>query len=142
MNMNNDLLSEINWLAVLVAAVAYFMLGAIWYSKALFAPKWAKLVGLDMNSDSNKKGLGAMMMGSFILILVTCIAQAFLVVRMDLFVLTSGLKLGLITGLCFASTAVSISFIYEKRPTALYFIDCGYHLVGHIAAAIILVLWR
>jgi hypothetical protein len=140
--MNNDLLSEINWLAVLVAAVAYFMLGAIWYSKALFAPKWAKLVGLDMNSDSNKKGLGAMMMGSFILILVTCIAQAFLVVRMDLFVLTSGLKLGLITGLCFATTAVSISFIYEKRPTALYFIDCGYHLVGHIAAAIILVLWR
>jgi hypothetical protein len=140
--MNNDLLSDINWLAVLVAAVAYFMLGAIWYSKALFAPKWAKLVGLNMNSDSNKKGLGAMMMGSFILILVTCIAQAFLVVRMDLFVLTSGLKLGLITGLCFATTAVSISFIYEKRPTALYFIDCGYHLVGHIAAAIILVMWR
>lgn len=140
--MNNDLLSDINWLAVLVAAVAYFMLGAIWYSKALFAPKWAKLVGLDMNSDSNKKGLGAMMMGSFILILVTCIAQALLVVRMDLFVLASGLKLGLLTGLCFATTAVSISFIYEKRPTALYFIDCGYHLVGHIAAAIILVLWR
>jgi hypothetical protein len=140
--MNNDLLSDINWLAVLVAAVAYFMLGAIWYSKALFAPKWAKLVGLDMNSDSNKKGLGAMMMGSFILILVTCIAQALLVVRMDLFVLTSGLKLGLLTGLCFATTAVSISFIYEKRPTALYFIDCGYHLVGHIAAGIILVLWR
>jgi hypothetical protein len=140
--MNNDLLSDINWLAVLVAAVAYFMLGAIWYSKALFAPKWAKLVGLDMNSDSNKKGLGALMMGSFVLILVTCIAQALLVERMDLFVLTSGLKLGLITGLCFATTGVSISFIYEKRPTALYFIDCGYHLVGHIAAAIILVLWR
>jgi hypothetical protein len=140
--MNNELLSDINWLAVLVAAVAYFMLGAIWYSKALFAPRWAKLVGLDMNSDSNKKGLGAMMMGSFMLIVVTCVALALLVVRMDLFVFTSALKLGLITGLCFATTAVSISFIYEKRPMALYFIDCGYHLVGHLAAAIILVMWR
>ena len=62
--MNNELLSDINWLAVLVAALAYFILGAIWYSKALFAPKWAKLVGLEMNSEANKKGLGAMMMGS------------------------------------------------------------------------------
>jgi hypothetical protein len=140
--MNNELLSYINWLAVLVAAVAYFMLGAIWYSKALFAPRWAKLVGLDMNSDSNKKGLGAMMMGSFMLIIITCVALALLVVRLDLFVFTSALKLGLITGLCFATTAVSISFIYEKRPMALYFIDCGYHLVGHIVAAIILVMWR
>ena len=140
--MNNELLSDINWLAVLVAALAYFMLGAIWYSKALFAPKWAKLVGIQMNSEGSKKGLGAMMMGSFILIIVTCIALALLVVRLDLFVLTSGIKLGLITGICFATTAVSISFIYEKRPTALYFIDCGYHVVGHIVAAIILVLWR
>lgn len=140
--MNNELLSDINWLAVLVATLAYFILGAIWYSKALFAPKWAKLVGIQMNSEASKKGLGAMMMGSFILIIVTCIALALLVVRLDLFVLASGIKLGLITGICFATTAVSISFIYEKRPTALYFIDCGYHLVGHIAAAIILVLWR
>lgn len=140
--MNNELLSDINWLAVLVATLAYFILGAIWYSKALFAPKWAKLVGIQMNSEASKKGLGTMMMGSFILIIVTCIALALLVVRLDLFVLASGIKLGLITGICFATTAVSISFIYEKRPTALYFIDCGYHLVGHIAAAIILVLWR
>jgi hypothetical protein len=61
---------------------------------------------------------------------------------MDLFVLASGLKLGAITGVCFATTAVSISFIYESRPTALYFIDCGYHVVGNIIAAVILVLWR
>lgn len=135
--------SDVNWLAVLVAAIAYFILGAIWYSKALFAPKWAALVGIDMSDpNKNKEGLGKMLLASFILIAITCIALALLVVRMDLFVLSSGLKLGALTGLCFATTAVSISFIYESRPTALYFIDCGYHVVGHIAAAIILVMWR
>ena len=139
--MNMDLFSHINWLAVLVAAVAYFMLGAIWYSKALFAPKWAALVGIDM-SKPDKKGLGGMLLASFILTLVICVGLAMLVVRMDLFILSSGVKLGLITGICFATTSVSISFIYEKRPLGLYFIDCGYHVVGNIAAAIILVMWR
>lgn len=140
--MNTALLSNINWLHVLVAAIAYFALGAIWYSKALFAPKWAALVGLDMSNPDKGKGFARMMIGSFLLIAISCIAIALLVLRMDLFMLSSALKLGALTGLCFATTAVSISFIYESRPMALYFIDCGYHVVGHLAAAVILVMWR
>ena len=140
--MNSEIFSNINWLAVIVAAIAYFMLGAIWYSKALFAPKWAALVGINMNDPNKGKGMAKMMVGTFLLILVACIGLALLVNRLDLTVISSAIKLALITGICFATTAVSISFIYESRPTALYFIDCGYHLVGHIAGAIILVLWR
>lgn len=140
--MNTEIFSLVNWLAVLVAAVAYFMLGALWYSKSLFGSKWAKAVGMDMNDPNKGKGMGKMMAGTFVLILVTCIGIALLVNRIDLVSVASGLKLGLITGLCFATTAVSISFIYESRPTALYLIDCGYHLAGHLIAAIILVLWR
>ena len=140
--MNSEIFSNINWLAVLVATIAYFMLGAIWYSKALFGARWAALVGINMNDPDKGKGMAKMMIGTFVLILVTCIGIVLLVNRLDLTVLASAIKLALITGICFATTAVSISFIYESRPTALYFIDCGYHLVGHIAAAIILVLWR
>ena len=140
--MNTEIFAQVNWLAVLVAALAYFMLGAVWYSKALFGAKWAALVGLDMSDPDKKKGMGKMMAATFLLIVVCCIALAMLVHRLDLFVIASALKLGLITGICFASTAVSISFIYESRPTALYFIDCGYHVAGHLIVAIILVLWR
>ena len=140
--MNTEIFSNINWLAVLVAAIAYFMLGAVWYSKALFGNKWAAAVGLDMNDPDKSKGMAKMMIGTFVLILVTCIGLALLINRLDLSILASGLKLGAITGICFATTAVAISFIYESRPTALYFIDCGYHLAGHLIAAIVLVLWR
>jgi hypothetical protein len=140
--MNTAIFSNLNWLAVAVAAAAYFMLGAVWYSKTLFGAKWANLVGLDMNNPDKKKGMGKMMAGTFVLIIITCIGLAMLVTRMDLFVVASAFKLGLITGICFATTAVSISFIYESRPTALYYIDCGYHLAGHLIAAVILVLWR
>lgn len=138
----NGLLSQINWLAVLVAAAAYFILGAIWYSKALFAPSWARLVGIDMNNPNKGKSIGGMMLTSFLLIVIIVIGQELLADRLWLTGWASGIKLGLITGLCFSTTAVSISFIYESRPTALYFIDCGYHVVGQLASAIILVMWR
>jgi hypothetical protein len=50
--------------------------------------------------------------------------------------------MGLLTGLCFATTAVSITYIYENKPSGLYLITNGYHVLGHVIAAIIIVLWR
>ena len=77
-----------------------------------------------------------------LLMLLTVIGLAVLVVRLDLTMISSGVKLGLITGLLFAVTSLSISFVYEKKPLALHFITGGYLLIGNIIAAIILVVWR
>jgi len=140
--MNTELFSHINWLAVIVAGIAYFMLGGLWYSKALFGSKWAALQKMDMNDPNMKKGVGAIMFYSFILMLFTAIGLAILVVRMDVVLLSGAIKLGLVTGLLFAITSVSISFVYEKKPMALHFITGGYLLLGNIVAAIILVSWR
>ena len=140
--MNSDIFSALNWPAIFVAALAYFILGALWYSKALFGTWWATAVGLNMNNPNKSKGMAKMFITSFLLIIITCIGLAILVSRLDLTITISAIKLGLLTGICFATTAVAISFVYESRPTALYFIDCGYHLAGHIIAAIILVLWN
>ena len=140
--MNTELFSHINWLAVIVAGIAYFMLGGLWYSKALFGSKWAALQKMDMNDPNMKKGVGAIMFYSFILMLLTAIGLAILVVRMDVVLLSGAIKLCLVTGLLFAITSVSISFVYEKKPMALHFITGGYLLLGNIVAAIILVSWR
>lgn len=43
--MSFDVLSELNWLAVLVATVAYFVLGGIWYSNPVFGRAWARADG-------------------------------------------------------------------------------------------------
>ena len=140
--MNTELFSHIKWLAVIVAGIAYFMLGGLWYSKALFGSKWAALQKMDVNDPNMKKGVGAIMFYSFILMLLTAIGLAILVVRMDVVLLSGAIKLGLVTGLLFAITSVSISFVYEKKPMALHFITGGYLLLGNIVAAIILVSWR
>jgi hypothetical protein len=54
----------------------------------------------------------------------------------------SGLKLGLMTGLLFSATAISITYLYIKKPIGLHFIDGLYHVVGQIVAAIILCIWK
>ncbi|MES1216531.1 MAG: DUF1761 domain-containing protein [Bacteroidota bacterium] len=140
--MNTALLSHINWLAVIVASVAYFMIGGLWYSKALFGSKWATLQKIDMNDPNMKKGVAAMMFYSFLLMLVNVIGLAIFTVRLDLTIISSGVKLGVMAGLFFSVTAVSISFIYERKPTALHFITGGYLLAGNIVAAVILAAWR
>ena len=140
--MNTDLLSQVHWLAALVAGIAYFMIGGLWYSKALFGSKWAALQKIDMNDANNKKGVAAIMFYSFLLMVLTSVGLAILVVRMDIVLISGAIKLGLVTGLLFSVTAVSISFVYEKKPLALHFITGGYLLVGNIVASLILVAWR
>lgn len=140
--MNTEIFSHINWLALLVATLSYFMLGALWYSKVLFGNKWATLVKLDMNNPDLKKGMGTKMTASFMLMLLACLGLSLLIIKFDMINLLEGLKLGLLTGICFAGTALSVSFIYESKHSGLFLIDCGYHLFGQVIASIILVLWR
>lgn len=141
--MNTDFLSNINWLAVLVATVAYFVIGALWYSKALFGTTWARLVNLDMNNPELKKGMGGMMVSTFILMAIVSFGLEVLILKIGFAQeFTFGIKLGLLTGLAFATTAVSINYVYERRPANLYLINNGYHVIGHIVVATILVLWR
>jgi hypothetical protein len=140
--MNTEIFSQIHWLAVLVAGIAYFMLGGLWYSKVLFGTKWASLQKIDMTSPEAKKGVGAMMIYSLLLMIITSIGLALLVVKMDITVASAGAKLGLVTGLLFAVTSVSITFLYEKKPLALHAITGAYLLLGNVIAAVILAVWR
>lgn len=50
---------EINYLAVLLAAVASMVIGAIWYSPALFANAWAKDMGFTEKDNKAMQARGA-----------------------------------------------------------------------------------
>ena len=139
--MNTSLFTDMNWLAIAVATIVYFFLGAIWYT-ALFGKKWIQYQKINVNDPNMKEGSGVIMFMSFLLMAIAVICIALLVERMQLTQALSGIKLGLLTGLGFAITAISISYLYVKKPLGLHFIDGGYHLAGHIAAGVILCLWQ
>jgi len=139
--MGTAIFSDINWLAVLVAAIAFFALGAIWYS-LLFRDSWIKLTGVKMGDPNAKTGIAGIMFTSFLLILICTIGIALFVSKIGPSSWMSGAKVGLIAGVCFCATAISNSYLYEKRPSGLHLINGGYHVVGCIIAGIILAMWR
>ena len=64
---------QMNWLAMLVAAIVPLAVGALWYSPLLFANAWMKSTGL--TEDALKKGNMALIFGltfffSFLLALI------------------------------------------------------------------------
>jgi Protein of unknown function (DUF1761) len=141
--MDTTFFSQLNWPAVAVATVAYFMTGGLWYSKLLFGNTWIKSTGIDMSNPEAKKGVGGVMAITFLLEFIICLALAILAYRMMLTGgVLSGIKLGLFTGVCFSAVVICISYLYQGRPKALTLIDGGYHIAGNIVAAIILCVWH
>lgn len=140
--MDTSFLNNINWVAVFVAALAYFFLGAIWYSKLLFANRWIALLKIDVNAPDAKKGVAPIMIGSLVCMFLISTGLAVLVDRMDLAGWQSGLKLGALTGIGFSAMSISINYLYEKKPISLFLINAGYAIFGQIIAAIILCSWQ
>lgn len=139
--MNIEILNYINWIAVLIGGIAYFFLGAIWYT-TLFGKKWQSYNASLMNAPDAKKGAVQIMILSFLLMLLCSLGLSIIATRFGVFGWLGGLKLGIVTGFCFAATAVHISYVYEKRPLGLHLINGLYNVVGNIIAAIIVCCWR
>lgn len=139
--MDTTIFDEINWLAALVGGICYFALGALWYSKALFANKWIQYTKVDPTNPEARKGAGTIMLFSFVWMMITAFGLAVLRAYLDKEGWMSGLKLGLLTGICFGASAISVSYLYEKRPFGLHLINNGYTVLGHVITAIIICSW-
>ena len=129
---------DINYLAVVVAAVSSFLLGGLWYSPMLFLKPWNKAMGRDENS---KQGHPAKVFGlSFVFALIAATGFAHLIgPAPDLNV---ALHYGLVIGIAFVATSFGINYQFADRPTYAIFIDGGYHVGQFVLYALILGLWH
>ena len=131
-------LSTVNWLAVIVATVAAFMLGAVWYSKPLFGSKWMQEIGLTeetMNQGSMAKIFGA----TFVLQFIAATALAVFLGPNSNWAL--GLHAGSLIGLLWVATAYGITYLFEQRTMRLFLINAGYYVVLYSIMGTIIGAW-
>lgn len=131
-------LADLNWLAVIVAALVYFFIGSFWYSPVLFAEAWLKEIG------KNKEELGmnpVYFILTFLFNFIASFALACILGIAHVDGLVPGLFAGLMAGIALGA-AVALHFMYEGRSVKLYFITIGYHIAAFPLMGMILAFWK
>jgi hypothetical protein len=136
----------INYTAILVAVVANFFLGFVWYS-LVFGKAWAKEMGFDISvkppGGAIAKGMIIMVIGHFFMAYVFAhnIAAWTFVPGMDVMPATGAiLNAAGFTWLGFYVPIDLNGIAWERKSWKLFFINTGYHLAMLLVAATILTL--
>ena len=131
-------MNGINIWAVLVAAVASFALGALWYSPALFLKPWSREAGV--NPEAPIANPGRVYGLTFVLTLLTSLALAILLGPQPQ--LDAALATGAGTGICLVATSMGINYQFANRNLLLWAIDSGFHVVRLLVMGVVLGLWH
>ena len=127
----------INWLAVAVAAVASFLLGAVWYSNALFGKAWQREAGV--TDEKLKQGNMAKIFG-LTLVLAFLAAWNFANFLGPRPSVVFGTLVGASAGLLWVATSFGIQYLFERKSLKLFLINGGYHTVQFAIIGLVLAL--
>ena len=131
-------MGQINWLAVIAAAVSAFLLGGLWYS-ALFAKPWMAASGV-----TEERAAGANQAKIFGVAFIWSLLGA-LVFAMFLGPAPEPVfatAVGFAAGLFLVAGSFAINYQFEQRPASLLLINGGYHTLQYTLYGAILGLWH
>lgn len=112
----NISLSDINWLAVAVGTIAYCAFCGIWHRQFAFGKKWEQAMGFDR--PENWKGTNIYYVVPLISCFVTTVVISILLQRTNANSFSDALRLGLLTGVGFATAIVFTTAVIPtiKKP--------------------------
>src|SRR5262245_15961486 len=112
---------QINYLAVIVAAVISFAIGGLWYSPFLFAKQWVNAHGFtEEKVKEMQKGAGKAYGISILCQLLIALAIAVLVGYLDLKRYPQGLKLGFLVWAGFAFPLGLMATMFTDKKTTVF----------------------
>ena len=117
-------------IAVIVAALAGFGMGAVWYMT--LSKPWMAAVGIPVDENGKPQGNGSMMpfviSGIAMLLVAGMMRHMFAMAGIDGAI--KGLVAGLGVGLFFITPWVAMNYAYAMRPAKLTLLDGGYSVMG------------
>jgi hypothetical protein len=130
---------DINYLAVVIAAVVNMVVGAAWYSPALFGKEWSRLIGRRMEDMRKNAGPG------YAITTVGALVQswifAYLLGAMSITTAAEGASIGFLIWIAFVAVTQGVNTVFSGSRKKLWAINTGYFLVvliinGAILAAV------
>jgi hypothetical protein len=141
--MSLDTLGQLNWLAIIVGALIYFALGAVWYLPAVFGRPWMRSIGWD---ESRQQQMNPVQYAApAVAQLIAAVATGMLAAATGSDTLPEGVVLGLVVGVGYALTLTAVDAMFDPNkplPWLWWAISGGYHLVGLVIVAVLVSVWR
>lgn len=140
---------EINYLAVLVSAIGFMVIGSLWYGP-LFGNLWMQGMGWDPNNAASKekmkKSAPQAYFQMFIGAILTCFVFAHVLWAFGVASPETNSALGGVQGafwmwLGFIAPLLYGKKLWEQKAVKYLAVDLGYYLVVLLIAGVILKLW-
>ena len=133
----------VNYVAVLVAAVAVFVLGWLWYGPLLFFKPWMRLRGLDPEAAMKNAKMPA---GKLVIEFARCFLLSFVIARLmtlvDIHSPLIAIHSGLFLWLGFPAVLLAGSVLWDNVPWKVAAIHAGDWLVKLLVIPLIIYAMR
>ena len=130
-------LGGLNWWAILLATVASFALGWLWYGP-LFGQAWLAALG---KREEELAPSPTPFIISFATALVTCVVLAAIMHGLGIANVAGGLALGLVAGIGFIATSMASDSAFCGWGVKLWGIQAGYRVVYSVIMGGIIGAW-
>jgi hypothetical protein len=132
-----------NYIAVLVSAIAGMVIGGIWYGP-LFGKAWIRLSGMTQEDidKAKQKGMAKSYSGMFVGALVMAYVIARFVGIVGAATFGAGFVLGFWLWLGLIAPVLLGSVLWENKSCSLWFLNAAYYLVEVGVMAGILAIWK
>jgi len=128
-----------NYAAVFVSALAYWILGALWYG-FLFNKPWMALENISMDQAKSMNPVLPYIV-TFVLNLLIAFVLAQICIWRTANTAARGAALGILLWIGFVGPVTYTTYMYELRPLQLFAINEFYPLVGFCLMGAILGAW-
>jgi len=132
--------SQISFIAIVLAVFANMIIGALWYSPVLFANIWMKSLGKtaeELHKSNANIGYGLTTLAG----IVTAIILSLFMSMLESVTIGGGALIGFLAGAGIASARELSPTFFEGRKYTLFFISSGYHIVSLTIMGIIIALF-
>ena len=131
---------QINWLAVLAAAVSTFVIGGLWYSRVLFGRAWMSVNNFS-EADLAKSNMAKIFGLSFFLALIMAANLAAFLAEPKTTAVW-GATAGFLAGFGWVALGLATIALFERRSWKYILINGGYMTVSFVIMGLILGAWR